>query len=73
MAFYRVKHLCREGYAVTDVIEAPNHRAAFHEARQRYDDVLSVRRAGSSMKGAVAVFLAVAAFLAALVYVFCVC
>ena len=67
MAFYRVKHLCREGYAVTDVIEAPNHQ----EARRRYDDVLSVCRTRNPLGRILRISLLLVIALAALVSVFC--
>ena len=44
MHFYRVTYLEREGDWVHAVIQAPNAAAAKKIARERFDDVYSVKR-----------------------------
>lgn len=66
MARYEVKHLARNGSYETTTIYAANHREALHEAKQQFDDVLSIRRARSPW-GKVLFYLVVSAAVVAFI------
>ena len=53
MAKYKVYYIARDGHVQRDVIHAGNRQDALAEAKDRYDDVVKVRRASSTSGGVV--------------------
>lgn len=51
MAKYKVYHIVRDGHVQRDVIHAKNRQDAMAEAKDRFDDIIKVRRTGSTSGG----------------------
>ena len=62
MARFKVYHIVRDGHVQRDVIHAKNRRLATEEAKNRFDDVLKVKRDSSPPQGLI--LLVVAAVIA---------
>ena len=60
MARFKVYHIVRDGHVKRDVIHAKTRREALAEAKERYDDVLKVKRDTSLPTGLVILIVVVA-------------
>ena len=61
MARFKVYHIVRDGHVQRDVIHAKTRREAFAEAKEKYDDVLKVKRDTSLPTGLVILIVVLAA------------